>query len=542
MKVLWRLVLILFLCGPVFAQEEGGDRPHEVIEVDDTASTNNPPAILMFGGKELFQLSGISSVSAEIRVETMKRRLKRLAKSPLASTDDFVIHNDDNMGVTMIKHGEEVICAVWKTDAELNETHRTQLAEEWHEIIATAIDEYRQDRTASSIIRSSIFAVITTLIYLTIWWLIRKLFNKEMNFIESKFAGHQTLKLLDGDSIVTINNNCMKTIRALIVLTVFIVYLNIVLSFFPWTFNLSAKLFDLISTPVINFGHAFVDNLPGLFAIGVIVSITHYVLKGLKHMFEQIAEGKVRIRGFYTDWADTTFSLIRMVIVVFAAVIAWPYIPGHSSPAFKGISIFMGVLVSLGSSSAMGNIFGGLMLTYMRSFAPGDFVKINDMRGTVMARRTFSTRLKTPTNEIISIPNSAVSANPIVNYSRMTKSIGVNIGTAVTIGYDVPWRKVHEQLLKSAEGVPDVLEDPAPTILQLGLEDFYVKYKLVVSTKNPAGKFRILSNLHQNIQDNFAKAGIEIMSPHYQADRSGETITIPDDMGIPAEVENSTEE
>ena len=145
-----------------------------------------------------------------------------------------------------------------------------------------------------------------------------------------------------------------------------------------------------------------------------------------------------------------------------------------------------------------------------------------------MQSRTFATRLKTPTNEIISIPNQAVSSNPIINYSRMTKSIGVNMGTAVTIGYDVPWRKVHALLLKSAEGVEDVLEDPSPTILQLSLDDFYVKYKLVISTKNPAKKFRILSDLHQNIQDNFAKAGVEIMSPHYQDNRGGGESTIPD--------------
>ena len=532
MKVVWlSALLILVFAGSIQAQDDANldvERKHEVIEVDDTTVTNDTPATLMFNGHELFQLSGISSVTAEARVETMQRRLKRSAKSPLISTENFSIHHDDKIGASTIMHDAEVLCVIWETDAALNKTPRKQLAEEWHEILANSIDQWRQDRTAAKLVRSSIFAVIASIIYLIIWFIIRKIFKKEMTFVERKFSGKQTLKLLDGDSIVTINSNIMKTIRFLIMMTVFIVYLNIVLSFFPWTFNLSAKLFELISTPVMNFGHALVDNLPNLFAIGVIVAITHYILKGFKHMFEQIGEGKVRIKGFYQDCADTTYSLIRMVIIVFAAVVAWPYIPGSGSPAFKGISIFMGVLVSLGSSSAMGNIFGGLMLTYMRSFSPGDFVKINDMRGTVMQRRTFSTRLKTPTNEIISIPNAAVSANPIVNYSRMTKSIGVNIGTAVTIGYDVPWRKVHALLLKSAEGVQDVLEEPAPTILQLGLEDFYVKYRLVVSTKNPAGKFRILSNLHQNIQDNFAKAGVEIMSPHYQDNRGSGESTIPD--------------
>lgn len=529
MKVIWKLVLASMLVMGVQAQEILGKSPEpEEFEVEKSAATNMPPAMLIFNGKELFPLSGISSVSAENRVETMHRRLKRFARSPLASTQKLSIHHDDQLRVSLIMYDADVICAVWDTDAETNDTPREELAVLWHDILVQTIDDWRADRTTSKLVRSAIYAGISTIIYLIVWFLIRKAFKKEMDFVSGKVAGKQTFKLLDGDTIITINNSIIKAVRGLIVLSVFIVYLNIVLSFFPWTFNLSAHLFELISRPVINFWFAFVENLPNLFALGVIIGLTHYVLKGLRHIFEQIGEGKVRIKGFYQDWADTTFSLIRMVVVVFAAVIAWPYIPGSGSPAFKGISIFMGVLVSLGSSSAMGNIFGGLMLTYMRSFSPGDFVEINNMRGTVMARRTFSTRLKTPTNEIISIPNAAVSANPIINYSRMTKSIGVNLGTAITIGYDVPWRKVHALLLKSAEGVPDVLEEPAPTILQLGLEDFYVKYKLVISTKDPAKKFRILSNLHQNIQDNFAKAGVEIMSPHYQDNRGSGESTIPD--------------
>lgn len=529
MKVWLSGLLVLMLSIAVVAQEERPEHNHAVVEIDDSTLTNFPPAVLVFDGQELLHVAGISSLSAEVRVDTMRRSLKRAARSPLVSTKEFVIHHDDRVGVSLIMlNNGQMLCTVWEPDAELNGVSRRELAEQWHETLATAIDHFRQERTTDAILRSSLFAVLATVVFLGIWLVILRIFKREMRFVESRLAGKQTLKLLDGDTIVSIHHNTVKIIRMLIILTVFIGYLNIMLGLFPWTYNLSAGLFSLIRTPVVTFAGAFVDNLPNFFAIGVILTITHFVLKSLKHVFDQIGEGKVRIKGFYTDWADTTYSLIRMVVIVFAAVVAWPYIPGSGSPAFKGISIFMGVLVSLGSSSAMGNIFGGLMLTYMRSFSPGDFVEINNMRGTVMQRRTFATRLRTPTNEIISIPNQAVSANPIINYSRMTKSIGVNIGTSVTIGYDVPWRKVHALLLKSAEGVNDVLDDPAPTILQLSLADFYVKYKLVVSTKEPAKKFRILSDLHQNIQDHFAKAGVEIMSPHYQGNRSGEGPAVPD--------------
>jgi small-conductance mechanosensitive channel len=488
---------------------------------------SNTTSVVMFHGEELFELASISSVSAEIRSEGLVRQLKRIARSPLVNTDDLVVHDDDSLSISVIMAGPNIVLAVLEADAAFHGTEREKLAEEWAEKIRGIVDQYRRDRTTESYVRGTLFSVAATLVLLLISFIIRKICRKETAWVEKGFAGQQMLKFLDGDSIVAINHTVIKIVRVLLMLWVLVIYLNLVLSFFPWTFNLSAKLFELISTPVAGFALAFVDNLPKLFTLAVIIAITHFILKGLKHVFDQIGEGKVRIKGFYQDWADTTFALVRTVIIVFAAVVAWPSIPGSDSAAFKGISIFMGVLVSLGSTSTVGNIFGGLMLTYMRSFQPGDFVEINGLRGTVMSSRTFSTRLKTPTNEIISIPNAAVSANPIINFSRMTKSIGVIIGTSVTIGYDVPWRKVHELLLKSAEGVDDVLDDPSPVILQLSLDDFYVKYKLVVSTKEPAKQFRILSNIHQNIQDNFAAAGVEIMSPHYQSNRTGEQPALP---------------
>ena len=488
----------------------------------------NETAVVMFHGKELITVSRISSVSADTRAATLLRRFKRQAKSPLVSTENFTIHHDENLKASVLMSGEETLCAVWEVDAEYYDVPREKLAEQWRDEIKKGIEQYRKDYTADSLIKDSVFAAIATLVFLIIWFVVRKVCRKEIAVVGKKFTGQKMFKFLDGDSVVTINGNIVRFVRFVIMAWVFIIYLNLVLSFFPWTFNLSAKLFDMVSTPVINFGHGFVDNLPNLFALLVIGAIVWFVLRSLKHVFNQISEGKVRINGFYRDWADPTFRLVRIVIIVFAAVVAFPFIPGSSSPAFKGISIFMGVLLSLGSTSAVGNIVAGLVLTYMRPFVSNDFVEISGLRGTVVSRGTFSTRLKTPTNEIISIPNASVSTNHIINFSRMAEKGGVNVGTAITIGYDVPWRKVHELLVDAAKGVPDVLEAPPPKVLQISLDDFYVQYKLIVTTKHPELRFPMRSNLHQNIQDNFAKAGIEILSPHYQSNRNGEASTVPD--------------
>lgn len=506
---------------------------HAQEEVVLSPVSTNKAAMVLFHGKELFEAADVSSVSAEKRVEILVRRFKKAAKSPLVSTKEFSVYHDDELNVSLIMADADTLCAVWESDAEHYGVPRQKLAEHWETLIRESIEQYRKDYTAENYIKGAVFAVIATVVLLLLGFVVRMLMGREMKVVEKKFAGQKMLKFLDGDSMVAMNNSLIKLIRAVVMIALFIFYLNLVFSFFPWTFNLSARLFELISTPVVNFVQAFVDNLDKLFALAVVIVLTSFVLRSLKNIFVQIGAGRVRIKGFYRDWADPTYRLVRIVVVAFAAVVAFPSIPGSSSPAFKGISIFMGVLFSLGSTSAVGNIVAGLVLTYMRPFVNNDFVEISGLRGTVVSRGTFSTRLQTPTNEIISIPNASVSSNHIINYSRRAEKGGVNVGTAVTIGYDVPWRKVHELLIASAQGVPDVKEDPPPKVLQLRLDDFYVEYKLIVTTSHPERRFTIRSNLHQNMQDNFARAGVEIMSPHYQSNRSGEEITIPDNMDIP---------
>ncbi|HSR88599.1 MAG TPA: mechanosensitive ion channel domain-containing protein [Pontiella sp.] len=516
----WMLVVL------IFGVSMAGLQAAEKTPVPEGSSTNDV-ATMLFHGKKLFEVSNISNVSAKQRVDIMQRRFTRAAKSPLVSTDDFEIYHDENLNVSLIMVGADVMATVWESDALHHGVPRQKLAEQWQRLIQDSIEQYRKDRTTESLTKSGVYAAIATVVFLVIWWAVRKVCKKEITLIEKRFAAQKMFKFLDGDSIVTINGNIVKFVRVVFMLWLFILYLNLVLSFFPWTFNLSAKLFDLVSIPFINFGNSFVQNLPNLFALLVVIAITILVLRGLKNIFNQIGHGRVRIKGFYRDWADPTYRLIRIVVIVFAAVVAFPLIPGSSSPAFKGISIFMGVLLSLGSSSAVGNIVAGLVLTYMRPFVSDDFVEISGLRGIVESRGTFSTRLKTPTNEIISIPNASVSTNHIINFSRMAEKGGVSVGTSVTIGYDVPWRTVHELLIAAAAGVPDVLEIPPPKVLQLSLDDFYVEYKLIVTTKHPERRIPIRSNLHQNIQDRFAEAGIEILSPHYRSNRAGDESTVP---------------
>ncbi|MGA8044076.1 MAG: mechanosensitive ion channel family protein, partial [Terracidiphilus sp.] len=220
-------------------------------------------------------------------------------------------------------------------------------------------------------------------------------------------------------------------------------------------------------------------------------------------------------------------KLMRLLVMVLVVVIVFPYLPGSKSPAFQGISIFVGVLLSLGSSSAVANAIAGVILTYMRSFSIGDWVQIGDTVGEVTEKTFLVTRILTPKQETITIPNANVMGGSVMNYTREAKNVGVIFHTTVTIGYDVPWKQVHQLLIDAASATEHVLHDPAPFVLQTQLNDFYVSYELNAYTNVPRRMQFIYSELHQNIQDRFNEAGVEICSPHFASIRDGNTIAIP---------------
>jgi small-conductance mechanosensitive channel len=260
----------------------------------------------------------------------------------------------------------------------------------------------------------------------------------------------------------------------------------------------------------------------------VIVVVAHYAIRLIRLIFAQIRKGDLKIHGFYSDWADPTYNLVRLLILVLALIVAFPYLPGAKSPAFQGVSIFVGVLLSFGSSSAVANAIAGVILTYMRSFLVGDWVQIGDTMGEVVERNLLVTRLLTPKAEIITIPNSTVMNGAVKNYSTEAKKAGVIFYTTTTIGYDTPWRTVHQLLTSAALATDHVLKHPSPFVLQRALNDFYVTYELNAYTDIPREVLNIYSDLHQNIQDRFNEAGIEICSSHFSSLRDGNAIAIPE--------------
>jgi small-conductance mechanosensitive channel len=320
----------------------------------------------------------------------------------------------------------------------------------------------------------------------------------------------------------------LRILRITISIFFLILYLPFVFSFIPQTQEIAATIFEYVLKPVTFVVDGFVSFIPGLFFIIVIVVITKYLLRFLQYLTGELEKEALRLDGFHADWAKPTFNLVRVVIIAFALVICFPYIPGSDSDAFKGVSIFFGVLFSLGSTAAISNIVAGVVITYMRPFKIGDRVEIGNTIGDVTERSLLVTRVRTIKNLDVTVPNSTILGNHIINFSKnAAEEVGIILHTSVTIGYDIPSGDVIKALVKGAKNTQMILEKPEPFVLVKSLDDFYINYEINCHTKNPEKGAVIYSLLHESIKNELHNAGIEILSPHYNAVRDGNVLTVP---------------
>ncbi|MEH6584201.1 MAG: mechanosensitive ion channel domain-containing protein [Halioglobus sp.] len=295
-----------------------------------------------------------------------------------------------------------------------------------------------------------------------------------------------------------------------------------------WTTTLAARMIIMLYSALEYIWLSFVGYLPNLITIVFILFFAKFVIRTIGLVFDGIQSRRIHLKNFYPEWAETSFGIIKLMIYVLTAVIIFPYLPGSSSPAFQGISIFVGVLVSLGSTTAVANVIAGTVLTYTRAFKVGDQVELANTRGRVIERSTFVTRVQTLKNVIVSVPNSMVLNNNIINYSKNMGQTGLLVHTSITIGYDVPWQTVNKLLIAAASKTEGIGIHPEPFVLQTSLEDNYVSYEINGWTRKPEELPRIYSALHANILDEFHGQNVEITSPAFRAVRDGNPITVPE--------------
>jgi small-conductance mechanosensitive channel len=311
---------------------------------------------------------------------------------------------------------------------------------------------------------------------------------------------------------------------------VFLLYgwLTFVLRRFPYSRPWGEALRGFLLERLAQFGTNVLAAIPDLFSVALIVLLTRMLIKAAELVFNAVEEGRATIPGIYPETAQPTRRLVSVVLWLFALALAYPYLPGSDTDAFKGVSVFIGLMISLGSSGIVNQIMSGLTLTYSRALRLGDFVRIGDLEGTVTHLGHLSTKLKAPYREEVTIPNSVVVSAQTTNFSRFADGEEVFTPTAVTIGYDTPWRQVEALLLMAAARTDGVRSTPPPAVRQTGLRDFYVEYTLLVCLTDPAQRIPIFDRLHGNIQDTFNEHGVQIMSPNYEADPAGPKVVPPD--------------
>jgi small-conductance mechanosensitive channel len=425
---------------------------------------------------------------------------------------------------TKILAGDSLVVGFLDADGAAEGFSRKLLTERALIKIKQSIAAYRNDRSPRVLLINTLYGLGATLLLALGLFVIRRLFRKLDAVAEQRFKDRIDALEAQSHQLVQarqMSNALFGILRGLYLSSLVVagyLYLHFVLFLYPWTRPLAVRLLALILDPLQTMGLGLIDSLPGIVFVVVVVIVTRYVLRLTRLYFDSIDRGTVTLARFDREWALPTYRIARLVIIAFAAVIAYPYIPGSNSEAFKGVSIFLGLVVSLGSSSIIGNLMAGYSMIYRRAFKVGDRISVDNVTGDVTERRLMVTHLRTIKNEEVVVPNSTIINSNIVNYSTLAGSRGLILHTTVGIGYETPWRQVEAMLLLAAERTPGLLKEPEPFVLHKSLGDFAVTYELNAYCDDPRAMARLYTAMHQNILDVFNEHGVQIMTPAYEGD------------------------
>ena len=467
------------------------------------------------------------------RAEMIDAAIMQLGKRFTLHPDSVYIESSDI--VTDLMYGNKVIASFTDQDGLWEGRSREQLATDKRKIVVQKLKELKEEHSLWQLGKRILYFVLVLAgQYLLFWltgWLFRKLKVRIQKLKDTRLKpiSIQNYELLDTQRQVNLLIFLSNLLRYVIMLLQLLITVPLLFAIFPQTKGLAYQIFSYIWNPIKNILVGIVDYIPNLFAILIICFAVKYLVRLVHYLSREVEAGRLKFGGFYPDWAMPTYHIIRFLLYAFMIAMIYPYLPGAKNGVFQGISVFVGLIISLGSSTVIGNVIAGLVITYMRPFKLGDRIQLNDTTGNVIEKTPLVTRSKTPKNEVVTIPNSFIMSSHTVNYSASAREYGLIIHSEVTIGYDVPWRQVHQLLIEAALNTPGVIDDPRPFVLETSLSDWYPVYQINAYIREADKLAQIYSDLHQNIQDRFNEAGIEIMSPHYMAMRDGNESTIPKD-------------
>ena len=500
-------------------------------EIDSLRQVTKGAPVVVDGDTVFTIYASMGGRSAIDRAESIAETIEKIGGDQRMAGDSVYVLNNEMYVDIMC--GDKVIMSLTEQDALWEGLTQEELARRYVPVLEKKIEYLRDENSLWKLVRRGVLFVLVLLgQYLTfklINFLFRRLRRRIISFKQRRMKAFvvRDYELLNTRRLSRVLIFASNVVRYFILLLVLVFTVPILFAIFPQTEGLAMKLFFYIIDPIKMLLGAVVEYVPNLFIIVVICYCVRYLVKGCRYIASEIENDRLRISGFYPEWAQPTFNIVRFLLYAFMIAMIYPYLPGANSGVFQGISVFVGLIVSLGSSTVISNFIAGFVITYMRPFRTGDFIKVKDTLGNVIEKTPFVTRLRTIKNEVVTIPNSFIMSSDTVNYSASARQYGLIVHSVMTMGYDVPWRRVHKLLIDAALSTPGVMNNPLPFVLELELNDNYMCYQINAYIDNADNMPQIISDLLQNIQDNFHEAGIDLVAPHFYSTRANSSTPSP---------------
>jgi small-conductance mechanosensitive channel len=506
---LFLLTVLLFFGGLSYSQTPSSAQPSLKQQIPSYK-------VAPFGKTLFFIYKDLGAVSAQTRADIIASNIKELEADPFFEQEKLIVRKDSDGASWLIVYLDKTILSINDAEAALSGFTKEDLASQNRDIIAEAV-KARRDGNLWFIVGKR--AILVLLIILATWFVLKflkkiHLLFKQLIWSKKDLLPQGLAKIITQSLQLRLLTIFLNIVRFSFMALILIIDAFLFLSLFPETRGIANQIIGYILTPLKGIAIALLNYIPDLFAIVVIMSVFLLASKIMKIAAEKVADGTIRIKSFYPDWAMSTYNILRAVLLIFTFIAIFPHLPNSNSDVFKGMSVFVGLLLSLGSTSIINNIVSGLVITYMRPFQIGDRIKMGENIGNVIEKTALVTRIKTVKNERITIPNSHIMTAYTINYTNSAREHGLILRRDVALSYDVPWRKVHEMLIEAALKTTGVLREPKPFVLQNALDDFYARYELNVYTDNADAMIEICSDLFANVCDVLIREKIDLNLPH----------------------------
>ncbi|MBL4768485.1 MAG: mechanosensitive ion channel [Rhodobacteraceae bacterium] len=520
-----RLILALTMAfslwqSPAIAQSSGTNTAETGTSGGEPDATFVSPVVI--DGVSIFSVRGTTALPADKRAENVQNQLLAIAEAS-EETSVKVEFEPGELGFRILADGQ-LVSITTNADAEYEKVDLFVLASIQSKAVEKAILDYRAGRTDEARVHSAYVVLAWTVGFAAMTLILLRLRKsiprRVERFVEAKFSDVQTATkdVVKSHAVAALARYFVQFFILIIIFASFYYYLSLILLSFAETKPFAQLLITYVTSPVFNILKGFVAFIPNMITIGIVVAMTRGLIKGSFIFFQNIEAGTISIKNFEKHWIWPTYNIVRVTLMLIAAIICFPFIPGAESEAVKGLTLLVGVMVSLGSNSVVSNVLAGLFVIYRRSMNIGDRIRVGEHVGDVVKIKLMETYIKSIKNELISIPNGQILNSDVINYSSKIDGRGLLLHTTVGIGYEEPRAKVEAMLIEAAKRTPNLKNSPTPFVLCSALADYAVNYQINAYTTRGSIMPKITSDLHSNIIDVFNENGVQIMTPSYIAD------------------------